>query len=245
MVITLAFLILAIVLATASYNRPVALVGLGLHYVATGVLLGEAAGIQIGLERFVVGAVVCAAIWLAIAGVPVLKAPRRLKPIVRANPAPGAGGTSDIQAPPTAPPPDPDQEAAEQPRQELATTPFFRLATIALCLIGAVGLAQNYPLAGSGEQAPLLNFAWYSLVIAGAFATAITRDPLALGIGLLLVFSGTEFAYAVWTAATKPNLLAVLAAIHLVLALLISYLVRASVGPPEASPEADKMGDAR
>ncbi len=239
--LSLAPLIIAVALAAVTKSRRISLLGLGLQYAATGLLVAQTVGVQVGLSQVALGVTATGVIWLSISDVALPRRSRSPSTDVADN-APHAdavdwkNGTL-LQGDPSVVHASSLRDASGSTGHELQTSPFFRLMVFALCLVGAFGLAENYPLIAVGVGSSSFSFAWYLLAIAGAFVAAMTQDPLPRGVGLLLLLNGAQFAYTVWTAGAHPNLLAILAVSQVVLALLIGHLARTWLVVPENGTE--------
>ena len=104
----------------------------------------------------------------------------------------------------------------------------FRAITVLLVLIAAVGLSLRP--AGALQSVPVERALGAMLLIAmGLLHLGISEEPFRIGAGLLTALAGFELAYS----ALEPSLAvgALLASVHLGLALVVSYVLAAVEGP--------------
>ncbi len=111
----------------------------------------------------------------------------------------------------------------------LPTGRGFRIAGVLLVMAIGVGLGYHpWSLTPGLEQASRLGSAF--LVTLGLLHLGTTEEPLRVGVGMLTLLSGFEIPYAL----LEPSLAvtAMLAAIHLGTAVVVSYLLLAVVEMP-------------
>ncbi|MEW6567413.1 MAG: hypothetical protein AB1449_04435 [Chloroflexota bacterium] len=105
---------------------------------------------------------------------------------------------------------------------QLPTGGAFRVAAVLLILAVGVGLGRGaWPLVPGLSTTSRLGTAF--LTTLGLLHIGITEDPLRVGLGLLTLLSGFEVLYSV----LEPSLAvtALLAAVHLGTAIVVSYLL--------------------
>lgn len=118
-------------------------------------------------------------------------------------------------------------EEAVGPR--LPTGRGFRIAGVLLVMAIGVGLGYRpWSLTPGLEQAGRLGSAF--LVTLGLFHLGTTEEPLRVGVGLLTLLAGFEIPYGL----LEPSLAvtAMLAAVHLGTAIVVSYLLLAVAEKP-------------
>lgn len=122
----------------------------------------------------------------------------------------------------------------EHDRTPLPTGHGFRWAAVLLVVAVAFGIGrgewQLVPDLGSPNR-----LGTALLFLLGLLQIGITEDPLRAGIGLLTAVSGFEVLYS----ALEPSLAvtALLASVHLGIAIVVSYLLGAIPETPDVDPE--------
>ncbi|MCP4358830.1 MAG: hypothetical protein GY796_12495 [Chloroflexi bacterium] len=102
----------------------------------------------------------------------------------------------------------------------------LRLAAVLILLLVVIALTQQ-PDSGLlllGEMDSSFRLAVYGLMGLGLLGLAVSDEPFLAGLGLLLFLSGFELFYSVLEQSVL--MLAVLAAVNLLVALMIAYLVQ-------------------
>jgi hypothetical protein len=126
----------------------------------------------------------------------------------------------------------------EVPRQPTGAVPrghAFRWIAVLIVATVALGLGRENWMGLPGVASAAAVGSSFLMAL-GLLQIGITEDPLRVGIGLLTLLSGFEIAYS----AVEPSLavIALLAAVHLGIALVVSYLL---LVVRETTTEADEV----
>lgn len=98
------------------------------------------------------------------------------------------------------------------------------LVLLMLWLITSLFQRPDFALPAIGESLSYLSLAILTLVVLGLLGLAITSEPLKAGMGVFMFLTGFELFYSALD--QSATMLIVLAAVTLVLALVIAYLVQ-------------------
>ncbi len=195
-------IIFATSLLIAAGPRPIIAVAIGADYVLVGLLFWSGVKSSVSLAFIIAGLTIGAITWLA--GDRVLPWPKTAK-----NKAAGSqthadpGGTS----------------AASPPLGWL-----FMGMVLILCIVVSFGLSSTYPLAGVVFASPWESFVVYWLLIVGALASAVTRNPLRSGSGLLLLLCGTAATHILVAEGSRSAVVMGLLLTGVLVAIVINHL---------------------
>lgn len=98
----------------------------------------------------------------------------------------------------------------------LLTVPFRLVLTIILVVVA-------WLLAQQSAENSMVSFAMYTLFFLGGWGFISTREPLYIGLGLLMILSGVELVYR---QEASPISIAFLAAAHLITVIVVAYLAQ-------------------
>lgn len=121
---------------------------------------------------------------------------------------------------------------ADEEPQERPARGRFRAVAAVLVLVAALGIGQTNWME-IPEISPAANSGATLLIAMGLLLIGLARTPIGVCVGLMTLLSGFEVSYSV----IEPSLavLALLASVHIGLALVVSYL-NLLTGPLAAEP---------
>lgn len=111
------------------------------------------------------------------------------------------------------------------PLQIPASLPLrLLLVLIMLWLINSLFQRPDFALPAIASTMTYLSLAILALVVLGILGLALTSEPLKAGMGVFTFMTGFELFYSALD--QSPTMLIILAAVNLVLALVVAYLVQ-------------------